>query len=338
MAELSTHTFRRTHILLVEDNVTNQEIILGFLEESGILVSIAPNGREAVERFREHRDFDLIFMDLQMPVMDGYEATQKIREIDREIPIIALTANMKPDDLNRTRIAGMNEHLHKPIDTETIHAVLQKYLSAPENTFLLGEKSSEKHEALSIPNFQHIDTAAGLKRVSHNEKVYTTILKGLYQFKAVDLNAITDPDSFQWTVHTITGLSGSAGAHALYRVASTLNTSQDRNLIPVFQHVCKQVMDELEDHCLFDEEIARDRTTRPKISAAQKHELFAQLKDACATRRIKRVKPILKEIDCFCLSAEDEIVYNNVKSLVKQFKLKHAWEVLNAREKDDPDY
>ena len=338
MAESSARTFHRAHILLVEDNVTNQEIILGLLEGSGIRITIAPNGWEAVERFRKHGDFDLILMDLEMPVMDGYEATRHIREENGEIPIIALTANKDPDDLHRTRFAGMNEHLYKPIDAETIRAVLLKYLPSLVNAFVSGEKSPEEHGAFSMPNFQHIDTEAGLKRVSHNVKVYITILKGLYQFKAVDLETITDPDSFQWTVHTITGLSGSAGAHALYRIASRLNTSPDRRLIPTFQQSLKQVMDELGDHCLFDEEIARDRTIRPEISPARKKELFAQLRDACATRRIKRVKPILKEIDGFGLPLEDEMLYNNVKSLVRQFKLKHAWEVLNATEKDDPDH
>ncbi len=338
MAESSTRTLRDTHILLVEDNVTNQEIILGLLEGSGIRITIAPNGWEAVERFREHGDFDLILMDLEMPVMDGYEATRHIRGENREIPIIALTANKDSDDLHRTRFAGMNEHLHKPIDAETIHAVFRKYLPNLVNAFVSGEKSPGEHGAFSMPNFQYIDTEAGLKRVSHNVKVYITILKGLYQFRAVDLETITDPDSFQWTVHTITGLSGSAGAHALYRIASRLNTSPDRRLIPTFQQSLKQVMDELGDHCMFDEEVARDRTTCPEISPERTKELFAQLRDACATRRLKNVKPILEEIDRFTLSFEDEIVYNDVKSLVKQFKLKHAWGVLNATEKDNLDH
>ena len=338
MTESSTHTFRDSHILLVEDNATNQEIILGILKDSGIQVSIAPNGQEAVDQFREHGNFDLIFMDLEMPVMDGYEATRQIRELDGEIPIIALTANTEPDDLHRTYTVGMNEHLRKPIDIETFDSVLLKYLSYRANFFSPGEKAAESHGAFSLPHFQHIDTAAGLKRVLHNEKIYITILKGLYQFKTIDLKTIADPDSFRWTVHTITGLSGSAGAHALYHIARTLNTSQDRSLIPAFQQEFIRVMDELRDLCLFDEEDDRDQTSRPEILPARKDELFARLRDACATRRIKNVKPILEEIDCFCLPFEDEIVYNDVKSLVRQFKFKRAWGILNATEKDDPDH
>lgn len=113
-------------ILLVEDNKTNQLIILGLLEESNIDVEIANNGQEAIEKF-ENNKYYLILMDLQMPVMDGYEATKIIRSRDKEIPIIALSANVMKADVQRTYEVGMNMHLGKPINIKEFYKTLLKY-------------------------------------------------------------------------------------------------------------------------------------------------------------------------------------------------------------------
>ncbi|NOR57399.1 MAG: response regulator, partial [Sulfurimonas sp.] len=123
-------TLEGSHIILSDDNSTNQEIILGLLKHSGINIEIANNGEEAVEIFKANpTKYELIFMDLQMPVMDGYTATEIIREIDKDIPIIALTANAMKEDVKRTLQAGMNEHLNKPVEVEKLYGILLKYIS-----------------------------------------------------------------------------------------------------------------------------------------------------------------------------------------------------------------
>lgn len=122
--------------LLVEDNELNQEIARYILEESGLEVTLAVNGKEAVDLFREAEPhtWQIIFMDVMMPVMNGYEATQSIRGLDRpdaaEIPVIAMTANAFAEDIKESVKAGMNEHLAKPLDPEMINHVLQKWLGA----------------------------------------------------------------------------------------------------------------------------------------------------------------------------------------------------------------
>jgi CheY-like chemotaxis protein len=117
-------------LLLVEDNAINREIVLGLLKGSGLVVEVAADGRRAVELFQS-TPFDLILMDIQMPVMDGYEATRRIRARDTRIPIIALTANAFPDDRDKTLDAGMNEHLSKPLDPPKFFAVLRCFLEGP---------------------------------------------------------------------------------------------------------------------------------------------------------------------------------------------------------------
>ena len=118
--------------LLVEDNELNLEIASELLGMTGIQVETAENGQKAVERFAAAPEgyFDLIFMDIQMPVMDGYEAVRRIRAMERadgkSVWIVAMTANAFVEDVRLSRQAGMNEHLSKPVDLERLQDVLRR--------------------------------------------------------------------------------------------------------------------------------------------------------------------------------------------------------------------
>lgn len=119
-------------ILVVEDNLTNQIVVRGLLNMFGLTVDVAGNGTEAVEKVTsEHYDF--IFMDCQMPVMDGYEATKCIRHLENsatpsDVPIVALSANTMKGDEDMCLEAGMNDHLSKPISQDKLKAILEKWL------------------------------------------------------------------------------------------------------------------------------------------------------------------------------------------------------------------
>lgn len=125
-------------VLLVEDNELNQEIAQYMLTENGVEVTTASNGQEAVEKFlkAEPGFYQIIFMDVMMPVMNGYEATKTIRKLDRpdaaEIPIIAMTANAFAEDVKAAMDAGMNEHITKPLEPEVINRVLMHWLTEEE--------------------------------------------------------------------------------------------------------------------------------------------------------------------------------------------------------------
>ena len=126
--------YKGKHILLVEDNELNQEIASELLEMIGVTVEIANDGKQAVEKFMASKEdeYNLIFMDIQMPVMNGYEATKAIRKLDRSdskhIPIIAMTANAFLEDVQKAMDVGMNEHLAKPIDLSKFNSILEKWL------------------------------------------------------------------------------------------------------------------------------------------------------------------------------------------------------------------
>lgn len=122
--------------LLVDDNELNREIAVEILKMAGMDVEQAENGKEAVDKFlaSEEGYYDIIFMDIQMPVMNGYDATVAIRSMERadavSVPIIAMTANAFMEDVEASKNAGMNEHLSKPIDIERLSSVLGKYLGS----------------------------------------------------------------------------------------------------------------------------------------------------------------------------------------------------------------
>ena len=126
--------YRGKTLLLAEDIPINREIVHALLEDTGIRILEAENGEEAAAVFERHApEIDIVFMDLQMPVSDGYEATRKIRALDLEraknVPIIAMTANVFRDDVEKCFAAGMNGHLGKPIDTAAMRSLLKEILA-----------------------------------------------------------------------------------------------------------------------------------------------------------------------------------------------------------------
>ena len=120
--------------MLVEDNELNREIAVELLAIHGLLVDTAENGQIAVEKFKTSApsEYACILMDIQMPVMNGYQASEAIRNLQREdahtIPILALTANAFASDVGKARSAGMNDHISKPIDVEQLIGTIQHWL------------------------------------------------------------------------------------------------------------------------------------------------------------------------------------------------------------------
>ncbi|MFB4394754.1 MULTISPECIES: response regulator [unclassified Pseudomonas] len=127
--EAGTHLERRARILLVEDNPVNQLVAKGMLGKLGCQVQVAAHGGEALEKL-EHEGFDMVLMDCNMPVMDGYEASRRIRQSGRwpDLPIVALTANAMPEERDRCRAAGMDDYLAKPFRREELLALIDQWV------------------------------------------------------------------------------------------------------------------------------------------------------------------------------------------------------------------
>ncbi len=145
---------RGARVLLAEDNEINQQVAEEILQQAGLVVRIANNGKEAVEMVKAGK-FDVVLMDIQMPVMGGFEATQEIRRDERfkDLPIIAMTAHAMAGDREKSIEAGMNDHVTKPIDPDQLISALVKWIKPGDRKTSEGvsEASIESNEGGGHP-------------------------------------------------------------------------------------------------------------------------------------------------------------------------------------------
>lgn len=211
------------HLLLVEDNTVNQQVAREILEGMGIEVEIASNGREALEAVQGHH-YDLVLMDIQMPEMDGYEATRRIRSENhlQQLPIIAMTAHAMSGERERCLEAGMNEHVPKPIAPLLLFNTLGRWLKP-------GDKAPERvtNDDVALPeSLPGIDLRWGLERIGGNKRLFRKLL-GEFAFNHGAAIGVLSQlinkgklDEARRELHTIKGVSGNIGALILQREAA----------------------------------------------------------------------------------------------------------------------
>jgi PAS domain S-box-containing protein len=236
-------------ILLVEDNEINQQVAQEILEGAGLQVTIANNGQEAVDAVKED-SYDAVLMDVQMPVMDGYTATRRIRKWETgirnsefgirnegkdPIPIIAMTAHAMAGDEEKSLKAGMNGHVAKPIDPVQLFTALQQWIKPDEKRAAAGQKDIVPEPSVSdqleladdelpksLPGF---DLASGLERLMGNKRLYRKLLRDFgskYTEVAGEIRNALDEKDFEQAhslVHNLKGLAGNLSATDLQAAA-----------------------------------------------------------------------------------------------------------------------
>jgi len=215
-------------VLLVEDNELNQQVATELLAIAGCVVTIAKDGSEAVSAVARSR-FDLVLMDVQMPVMDGLAATREIRQMPglAGLPIIAMTANAMSEDKDRCMAAGMDDYVAKPIDPDALFEVVGRFLSIAVARPAAARGSPEP----AIPAIDGLDTAAGLRRVVGNAALYLDLLRryGDGQRDAPERAAAAlgrgDRSEAERIAHTLKGVSGNIGADAVQGLAGELEAA-----------------------------------------------------------------------------------------------------------------
>jgi signal transduction histidine kinase/DNA-binding response OmpR family regulator/HPt (histidine-containing phosphotransfer) domain-containing protein len=227
---------RGSRVLLVEDNELNREVALGLLEDAHLSIDIAENGRDAVEKVGEH-NYDLVLMDMQMPVMDGLAATRAIRLKPQfqTLPIIAMTANVMESDREKCTEAGMNDHLAKPIDPEALFACLLRWvkpragIAAAANvgktlTPTIIEPQSVQSSQTAAFEIAGIDTKSALRRTGGNPKRYEMLLRKFAESTAVDEihDALAKGDTVTAAraAHSLKGAAANLGAMAVAETAA----------------------------------------------------------------------------------------------------------------------
>ncbi|QKE62793.1 PAS domain S-box protein [Aquipseudomonas campi] len=210
-------------VLLVEDNQLNQQVAAELLRAMGCQVDIAGNGREALDRLALHH-YELVFMDMQMPVLDGLAATRELRLRPElaELPVVAMTANAMRKDREACLAAGMNDFISKPFEPQTLHAVVQRWLG---QRWSRPQIVADRAQTLQLSG---VDVAAGLRRVLGNEALYRQLLGQFLTGQASLLEQLQsaieqgDAATAEHLAHGCKGVSATLGANALAKAAGAL--------------------------------------------------------------------------------------------------------------------
>ena len=227
------------HLLLVEDHEINQQLALELLAENGITAVVARNGKEALDLLSSGVVFDGVIMDVQMPIMDGYTATRQIRKLKKfkNLPVIAMTANVMSGDKEKGVSAGMNDFIGKPINVKEMFMILAKWIKpGVRKTASESSKSSNKmapsgepaNTMLNLPGFQ-VDKA--LIRLDGDQKLYRIILEKFCISEADAVERIRDSlnkndlNSALIVAHSLKGMSGTIGATTLQELSSKLESA-----------------------------------------------------------------------------------------------------------------
>ena len=222
---------RGARILLTEDNEINQQIAVELLEGAGATVTVANNGREAVEMLSGpgQPPFDVVMMDLQMPEMDGYQATAKLRSDSRlaALPIIAMTAHATVEERQRCLAAGMNDHVAKPIDPAALFEAVGRFYKPAEGAPAPDQPSSPAPQE-ALPSIAGLDTNDGLSRVGGNRKLYVKILRQFAEQQGPAIDQVADALAkgdhalAERLAHTLKGVAGNIGAAGVQSAAAAL--------------------------------------------------------------------------------------------------------------------
>ncbi|MCW5626204.1 MAG: response regulator, partial [Burkholderiales bacterium] len=232
-------------VLLVEDNALNQELAVDLLNQAGLQVVVAEHGQAALDVLAQDIDFDGILMDCQMPVMDGFEATRRIRDDTRlaAMPVLAMTANAMTGDRERVAAVGMNDHISKPIDIDEMFATMARWIKPSARRASAVDAVAPAPPAapavpgdiVELPPLPGIDVAAGLRRTQNKTSLYRGLLEkfgtGNADF-ARSFTAATDAGDRALATrlaHTLRGTAGTIGANAVCEAATELELACDRD-------------------------------------------------------------------------------------------------------------
>jgi two-component system sensor histidine kinase/response regulator len=326
---------RGARVLLVEDNDVNQQVAMEILAQMGLIVSVAENGVEAIEMVKSG-DFDLVLMDIQMPVMGGLDATQEIRKDARfkNLPIIAMTAHAMTGDREKSLEAGMNDHVTKPIDPDQLLGVLVKWIEPGKREVAQDvdkpSKPAETAEAIEevlLSELPGMSISSGLARVGGNKQLYVKLLLKFKDGQETALEQIRaalqsgDSETAARVAHTVKGVSGNLGGEGLFIAASAL------------EKAIKDGEQDL-DHCMaeFDAQL---KVVMDGIGALEKSlESTKPLEEPPGDAPVDKeaVKPLLQEM-AELLETDLTEAMNRLEALKPHLAHSSVWEEYQRMEK-----
>ena len=264
-------------LLLVEDNPTNQEVAQAILTGAGFAIDTVDNGAAAITSVK-NRQYDIVLMDIQMPIMDGLEATKQIRSMGgsyTDLPIIAMTAHALTGDREKSLEAGMNGHVTKPIDTEILFAELAKWVKSGDTPETMTESTTDNE----LPDLPGVDLHAGLKRINGNWPAYRQILQNFARKNVDKADSIEELirqgelNAAAKLAHSLKGSGGNIAADTLYvhaakmeKLCLTGNREASLEHLPMLSSTLQEVIQSL--HSL-------EQSTTKEAASAQAQEILS---------------------------------------------------------------
>jgi two-component system sensor histidine kinase/response regulator len=344
-----------SHVLLVEDNDMNLELAGELLNEAGIAFMVARNGQEALDLLAGNNAFDGVLMDCQMPVMDGYTATRKIREQSRflQLPIIAMTANAMTGDREEAIASGMNDHISKPLHVATMFATMAKWIhpsssksgSAAVMTLSAYRDRQREHSA-ELPPLPGIDRTAGLATSMGKQDLYHRMLlkfqesQGGFLQEFNDAVAMNDAASAARIAHTLRGTAGNIGAMTLAQSAAELEaacklqsgfTGLEPLIAAVNQHLI-MVLEGIARLKPVSESSSATAATAAKavaVSDPRFDQCLDQLKRLLADSDAASLD-VLSELQAFVVNRPAAVELDKVAAKIDRFDFDEALALLNA--------
>jgi PAS domain S-box-containing protein len=340
--------------LVVDDHDINREIAVELLRQAGIKADIAINGREAVEMVRTN-DYDILFMDIQMPEMDGLAATREIRSLGRDgidrLPIMALSSYASGGDREKSLAAGMNDHLTKPINPDVLSAALLQWLPLKKRVAVTADESYllAKQEFMSIQPQVGLNVEDGLNRVSGNQKFYLKLLRNFVAeygetptllLQELRTNRLEDAIH---RIHAIRGIAGNLGGKEMEVAAVELENACQAAMdnagstvpfaigepLRIFIDRHKSLITAIGAVLAQQPAVLPDKPEGPSGSAAELRPFLERLKLALASKEPLPCKKILEELLQCRWSKDHETALAEVNRMVQKYRLTEALSLLN---------
>jgi len=324
-------------VLLAEDNEINQQVAQELLESVGIRVAVADNGLKAVEAL-DQQPFDLILMDLHMPEMDGYQATEKIRSLPafQKVPIIALTANAMVGERERCLELGMNEHASKPIEPKDLFAKILGLVDRSRIPQGPPAVVAKPQPAVALPNLPGFDQGSALARLGGNAQIYLKLLLDFTEYRSYSnkVAALIATEEFQQAeieAHSIKGVAGNLGMQELYERAAELEDQLREGQPPQLQPFTEALdrgTQVIEAHRQTLEQLRPQALETPSkalsLSPAAQIKLVQALLEALKSRSPGRIKPLLAQAEQALTASEPAALLTTVKAQVARYDFTSA--------------
>ena len=352
----SLNSLQNIRILLVEDNELNQQVAIELLDRNGIQIDVAENGQIAVDMVM-HKPYDAVLMDMQMPVMDGFEATNLIRERPEfsDLPIIAMTANAMMEDKERCINAGMNDYVTKPIEPEQLFSALRKWTGMSHKDDRKSHKQEWQPEAkrkadkqkdpndgingIEIPD---LNTKLGLDHILGKKDAYIKILR---KFSVTQKNAITDIEdaldkkdiiTAKRIAHTLKALAGNIGAESLAEKAAALELIiKERLPKKALQTALNETRSML---CFLINELERtlppepaaNSPSGPETASEQLKAVLLELKPYIQSRKPKRCAEMMEKLRKMVWPERLRADAVSLDTLISKYQYREAMDILDS--------